>query len=220
MRTKKSFTLIELLVVVAIIAVLVAVLLPALVESRRVARRTTCLTNLRQDGTYWGLYWNENHERIPVVRNWFDWGGWDFGGWAWWTSSNPASRPLYSMFNQHEMYKCPEDNRGYAVGNVGDYVWWQAGTSYVINSFLFDPYYGHRVETVDKIENPAKMLLSGDTTIYCAGTNASWPGYAGRFTWHDRDDWRSNVLFADLHAEYVLVDTMANMTDRYIWWNP
>ncbi len=66
MKSRRGFTLIELLVVVAIISVLVALLLPALAQARDKAKRLTCANNLRQQGTAFAMYADEeNGGRFP-----------------------------------------------------------------------------------------------------------------------------------------------------------
>lgn len=64
-----GFTLIELLVVIAIVAMLMALLLPALQRVRKQARAAVCLTNLRQWGTTFALYLEDNEGRFPRGGN-------------------------------------------------------------------------------------------------------------------------------------------------------
>ena len=67
-KTSKSFTLIELLVVIAIIAILAAMLLPALSAARARARASNCTSTLKQWGTYFVLYGDDNEETLPCAR--------------------------------------------------------------------------------------------------------------------------------------------------------
>jgi prepilin-type N-terminal cleavage/methylation domain-containing protein len=62
---QKAFTLIELLVVIAIIALLMAILVPALEKARRQSQAIVCLSNLSQWGRIFGLYANDNEDRLP-----------------------------------------------------------------------------------------------------------------------------------------------------------
>ncbi len=66
-RARTGFTLIELLVVIAIIAILAAILFPVFSQAKTAAKKTVDLSNLRQLGTVFLLYGNDNDDQFPLV---------------------------------------------------------------------------------------------------------------------------------------------------------
>jgi len=92
MRQRNAFTLIELLVVISVIALLMAILMPTLQRVKRQAKAVACQSNLRQWGTIWATFVNENDGSFypgpspsdPEWRDWHWWGPWGWGpGWGW-----------------------------------------------------------------------------------------------------------------------------------------
>jgi len=64
-RPEGGFTLIELLVVIAIIALLMSILMPAMAHAQKQARAVACRSNLKQWGTLWAMYTDDNNGYFP-----------------------------------------------------------------------------------------------------------------------------------------------------------
>src|SRR5271154_7114699 len=70
-----AFTLIELLVVIAIIAILASMLLPALARAKQKAQRISCINNLKEVGTAYRIWSNDNGDKFPAQQT-VALGGW------------------------------------------------------------------------------------------------------------------------------------------------
>ena len=64
----RGFTLVELLVVIAVVAILAALLLPAISQMAARGKSLKCLSNLRQIGTAFHLYANDNNGAFPLMN--------------------------------------------------------------------------------------------------------------------------------------------------------
>ncbi len=64
-KTQKGFTLIELLVVIAIIGILASMLLPSLAKAKIRAQRVKCSANVKQIGSAFGAFADDNNQRYP-----------------------------------------------------------------------------------------------------------------------------------------------------------
>lgn len=212
----RGFSLIELLVVIAIISLLTAILIPSLSRAKDHAKRIVCLSNLRQLGLSWQLYLNDSCGEFPLCTHaWFGWGGGDFGL----VGGPPLNeRPVRPYIDGDGIYKCPSDNDSGAISGVGNgSVWNVWGTSYTTNRWVVSDS-SHR-RRIYGFEGPGQTMLISDTTMYIASVEA-FPGYSGKFTWHSNSDWFSNTLFADMHADTILIDTSVGPAlpgDGYRW---
>lgn len=64
-KNRHGFTLIELLVVIAIIAILAAILFPVFMSAKESAGRANCVGNLKQLGTAFRVYMDDNGGKYP-----------------------------------------------------------------------------------------------------------------------------------------------------------
>ncbi|MFG0249710.1 MAG: type II secretion system protein [Phycisphaeraceae bacterium JB051] len=112
-----AFTLIKLLVVISIITLLMGIALPALKMARKSARTTQCASNLKNIGTIWAIYCDQNPTTMPNAVSL--------------PSPIHATPPgeisildaLRPYMNSHstEIYNCPEDDLGYYTSRRSSY---------------------------------------------------------------------------------------------------
>jgi len=191
-QSPKSFTLIELLVVVAIIAVLVALLLPAMVQARDRGKQVLCSSRLRQLGTGFRLYVDDNFGVLPV----FEWGNGR-------RDEIVKKLGVPSQYDLPDVLHCPSDKNqpdNAVYRNQSD---WLYLVSYGGNLHLGWEAPGNRHHQVlDQVVNPTNIMLYTDTTFYgwwnCINI---WVPADLQAAWLDFRHLKNvNVLFCDLHV--------------------
>lgn len=121
-RNRRGFTLIELLVVIAIIALLMGILMPALSRVKKQSRAVACQGLLKQWGTIWSMYCDDNDGRFCEAGNL----GWLRGTWV------IAFRSTYRT--RSDILLCPSSKkrRPNAAGNID--AWGDSTHSYIMGS--------------------------------------------------------------------------------------
>jgi len=232
MNKRRGFTLIELLVVIAIIAILMAILMPALNRVKEQGKRAGCLANLRQLQLAWGMYADENDDRLV---NGEAYGGGDgtapiptsgiHQGEQWWTGDDVGdfwnginlSQPLqeraikvgalYPYCKSVKLYRCPTGVRG----EMRTYTITDA-----MNGLRRDGTYsgnvGKRVDrTVLWVKRRAEISVPGPANriVFLDEGRITPDSYATHYMnerWWDppfvRHGDGTNVSFADGHADY------------------
>ncbi|MBN2594388.1 MAG: type II secretion system protein [Sedimentisphaerales bacterium] len=147
-----GFTLIELLVVISIIALLMAILVPTLQRVRKQTKAVVCQSNLRQWGTMWAAYTQDNDGYFPGGnRTPFD--SYYHVPWNWWAYErggewNPGGMPgirCCPMATKPVTEAGLDEFRGNMIG--GTFLAWgkfadeqHTYGSYGINAWVYQPY--------------------------------------------------------------------------------
>ncbi|MEO0588416.1 MAG: hypothetical protein AAF078_12345 [Planctomycetota bacterium] len=224
-----AFTLLELLVVLALLlGALRALLLPTLAAGRDYAKVAACLSNTRQLGMAWTMYFNDSDDSFPM---WSRNVQWFYGG------TDPALyNPLYQYptrpLNPYvgleledsrglTVFQCPADRdiRSGITGKThtqGHDTYTFYGNSYMLNTTLVprvlnkeSPYYGRSITLQDFQISHSRLILLGDVQWYYTVFNAHWDA-----KFHNTD--RSLPLaFVDGHAKHTPMTRGETITDDY-----
>jgi prepilin-type N-terminal cleavage/methylation domain-containing protein/prepilin-type processing-associated H-X9-DG protein len=214
---QRGFTLVELLVVIAIISILAGMLLPALDRALSSARQISCVNNLKQAGTGFNFYLEDNNMWFPVlVCN---------VGEAYLSNPNSvcvsrAHKPTWfcalsdSAFGScgidEQVLKCPGDENT-------DYDGW--GTAKNVYSYGYNSNFGAKAlpATYTKLGNiltPSSTILMADTledgdSQYSVRHSVTTDGVS------DRHNEGSNILFPDWHVKWDHQELIHN--NEYKW---
>lgn len=206
---RRAFNLIEVVIAVAIIGVLISVLLPALLHARQASETTVCASHLRQLGTAFQTYVQDNR-RFPRTDASTEWhyGGVDFTG----PDRLPilsARRPLNSFYTDRlpstagehlASFHCPGDRglwragfnpRSAGASVIGDRTCYEFyGNSYRANVLLMDSALAgldgptRPLTEHDITVSPARLLVAGDAVWYYATRAPGSPEAGLDASWH------------------------------------
>ncbi len=189
-RTGPGMTLIEVLVVVVILAVSLSLLLPALVVTKN--QRITCINNLKQIGTAFRIWQNDNANAFPMEVST------NFGGSKEYAFSPEVFRhfqPLQNELGQNpKTILCPQDKGRSAATNFINFN--NSNLSYFVGV------------TVSATNHNPDLFLSGDRNLtnvlgarrglFLLTTNGAVGWSAGIHG--DKQMTAGNVLFSDGRA--------------------
>ena len=236
-QKKPSFTLIELLVVIAIIAILAAILLPALNSARERGRSSQCINNIRQVHMAQLAYAEDNAGFAPcyiaseysLFNNLFDKKATGNGslyhylkGGGCYTVGN-SEYPMITFCPSGGRYDYQNGVEGSTAGqivlgnpNFGyslNYYTSNLGTdpsSKYFQKFLSGDNFSKRSSVVEIGKNHPTLYTQTQTGAH--GANSGVTGFKFLTFRHNK---RSNVAFADGHAEAIATDHFSSNVEGW-----
>ncbi|OGV38631.1 MAG: hypothetical protein A2020_03655 [Lentisphaerae bacterium GWF2_45_14] len=207
LRQRTSFTLIELLIVIAIIAILAGMLLPALKKARDSAKKIQCATNLKQVGTCWLSYIDDNQGFLPPA--------WWEGLWTWklcpyiGNLEKPPSAK-YPAAPQSTIFTCPSNTSYYTTGSTTQ---WSFSVNYAMNvacGVKWTAGGGAMSQKAGNISNPSQAYIITDGASIDdngKGAKSVWvwtqkeaPDHSGFIHGSGHPAGATNIMFADGHV--------------------
>jgi prepilin-type N-terminal cleavage/methylation domain-containing protein len=176
-----AFTLIELLVVIAIIAILASMLLPALARAKQKAQRISCINNMKQVGTAYRIWENDNGNIYPQEQTYANGGCEEELGLTTTASATAAQHAWlpYSIMqnelgNAPKIVMCPSDDRTantnffYTTLPTLPSTWASPASTGTFDNTNLSYFVG-----VGAIDTDPQSLLGGDRNLGNGGTLAN-----------------------------------------------
>jgi prepilin-type processing-associated H-X9-DG protein len=190
---KAAWTLIELLVVIAIIGLLTAILIPTISAARTRALSVKCASNLKQWGTAYLMYGNDNSGALPTTygaeASTTDTHDWQEAIASYLVPGTPGSL----RFTMRTQYGCPCTN--------------SACIQYGGNLYLDYGVYNKAPRTFLSIPNRVNTVIIAETP------NDFWyitPFAGTQGVDYTRHGGRANFCFADGHGETLTYSAATN----------
>ena len=208
-RKSKTFTMVELLVVISIVMVLISMLQPALKSMMTKAHRVTCQNNLKQIGTAYALYPEDNDGWLCRGGNMY----WGYELKDYLNFSFPSEERYYRNFNaKNTLLECPNTDYGNEEQSplYGGYGF---NTGYM---GAFEVNYRRanlRRQKMYTVSNPSETLVIGDAMNYFKNNPRYHLMYApSSIPWHEKAGYGSfvytrhegglNIMWADGHGSH------------------
>lgn len=200
---KMQFTLIELLVVIAIIGILASLLFPALKKARDASHKISCMNNMKQIGSSFTLYLNDNNGWFPPYR-FVD----PTFYWVNMLQEYVNENPNYSRLTADSIFLCPsrEDRRKFTSIR-------QRETSYGYNADSLGNLNDRGYVRISMIRKASEHMTNADCvridnsqykddgwyTVYPGGSSSVSGRHSGG---------RANLLYVDGHVGTESADYM------------
>jgi type II secretory pathway pseudopilin PulG len=200
--------------VIAIIAILAALLLPAISKAKASARRTSCLSNLKQINIGMRLYWDDNSDFPPGIKNS------SLAPFGYWTGYKNLMKNYVGLTgasaSSDKLFACPADTfyydfllktnppfyRGKSFHDqpVSDYSSYFSNAGALTAATNAPGLRGHKI---DSVRNPGTTILIAEMPAFFP---YSWHEprrvHNERAGWLTFNDAKNIVSFVDGHVSY------------------
>ncbi|MCC6485560.1 MAG: prepilin-type N-terminal cleavage/methylation domain-containing protein [Armatimonadetes bacterium] len=195
----EGFTLIELLVVIAIIAILAAILFPVFARAREKARDAACISNVKQLGTAFLMYADDNNGRLAPLEAYY--------------MGNDEPGAVIAYTKDKRISQCPSLRKIERPSASG----MQRPWSYTINCYCVNTgakgFWDANPQPRRDLGVPISLYSQPSRTPYIVEENkdpnagtptiANDSAFIGVDTSADRHNGQANVFFLDGHAGKV-----------------